>query len=1062
MSERFQLSKHGDFGAGEYAFIISAPDAPAVGMALAENGPFPDPPIDILEVELRGEAGGEFLSLGSGDATARVKLGVGGKILLRSDGEELPEALGVPEGTPFLEGLDGSPPPGARFLVLERNYVLGAEANGAVALSGSPVRFRFGLDGSVEGRMLVVRAFEPGDPSREVFQSTVDSWRSPKTVGPPGTDSELPPGTWLLVETAGGVEFQAEAQYGLDFTWIKESPLGALEGDIGMRLNARIGAALQIQASGQFWVVVSRPGDTPDIRVQVHRHRTRGWGFNVDTRVGFAPTAPSLPEKPEELLRAILGTHSQQLLRDLTVLKDWSISDADTVELLAGFTVGQARDLLEGIFGPEYRDRMEEARDRVLDVVDRVRSADDRVVSFLVAELENRTEAVEEKVEEFLVPLRNGLEILQDPVRVRGYLEEHLRKVSFLSTPIGSWLIEVAGDHIGAALMDDRLDGIVDRAQETLDILDVPDLDDLPLLPRLLEEVRRPFQKLDELAETAEEVLSFDMDSLSGWAQAKVESLVRDTPADEALEELRTALRGFFGQADGLYAAARKALARDYELRFARSVQEERWNDALLDVTFRFGEGDRDTLTDLLSKTIRGNFGGVLFGEHPGVELNRSALTLGFSRRGSVEVVLPFIKEKQTRAVDAVANFRSSREGDGRVYVMEAEAKSVVTSAARYSSSLSLAVTLDLGARVHQFKSDRFEIRWASRHALNDLHEKELVEILRPWSQTLLPGVFGKPGQGSLEDWVSDLDNLVDLAEPENGARRFGDTLLELSAAVPASVCAAWFDAPARGRDPTYQWLGHQLQASVKNLFTTFFFADPSRYTRDQVISAAFLVFQSAPSHLNKDNEHWFTSFPFLEDPRHPVLASAALRRHLATNLERVHGIVAQLPEHSQRARHFHPSKVNSVLEDARSHMGQSLLARLFRLEKTVVNGARDAGVELGKARAALSKARTTAKKEKAVKKALERLQEFELTVVDTFHQEVEIPFAAGMARPLGAILFTEAARVFGADDRPPFGMLNLIVVRNDGAFPLGGYLEGRMPASDDIVVRQLLSSERQ
>jgi hypothetical protein len=71
------------------------------------------------------------------------------------------------------------------------------------------------------------------------------------------TASDLDPGTWLVVEVDGAIAVNLATTFGYDFSWVRETELGELKGDIGLKLQLGLAASVGFTARSRVAVVVS-------------------------------------------------------------------------------------------------------------------------------------------------------------------------------------------------------------------------------------------------------------------------------------------------------------------------------------------------------------------------------------------------------------------------------------------------------------------------------------------------------------------------------------------------------------------------------------------------------------------------------------------------------------------------------------------------------------------------------------------------------------------------------------------------------------------------------------
>src|SRR3954466_5623426 len=161
----------------------------------------------------------------------------------------------------------------------------------------------------------------------------------------------VPPGTWIASEVIGGLTIGLGAQLGFDFNWVREAELGGLTGDIGLRLQVGINAAIGFSASGRCAVVVSRESTAPTLRVRFFRLKSRGSNASFNASVTAQLRDTVLPGKVDDFIAAVFDTHGQQILRDLQVLEKWTDPKKSLSELLAEAGVEGAEKLVARMAG---------------------------------------------------------------------------------------------------------------------------------------------------------------------------------------------------------------------------------------------------------------------------------------------------------------------------------------------------------------------------------------------------------------------------------------------------------------------------------------------------------------------------------------------------------------------------------------------------------------------------------------------------------------------------------------------------------------------------------------
>jgi hypothetical protein len=88
---------------------------------------------------------------------------------------------------------------------------------------------------------------------------------------------------------------------------------------------------------------------------------------------------------------------------------------------------------------------------------------------------------------------------------------------------------------------------------------------------------------------------------------------------------------------------------------------------------------------------------------------------------------------------------------------------------------------------------------------------------------------------------------------------------------------------------------------------------------------------------------------------------------------------------------------------------------------------------------------------------AIKAFAEFGSKVTAAFNSKIGNVFVGDALRPLGSMIFIEAARALDPSlgDIEPTAMLDLVVVKQQSQFSMPKFLEGEMPGEGDVVIQQ-------
>src|SRR5207237_713334 len=154
-----------------------------------------------------------------------------------------------------------------------------------------------------------------------------------------------------IAEVIGGLGITLGTQVGYEFNWIREARLGGLSGDIGLRLQMGINAAVGFSASGRCAVVVSRESDEPSLRLRLFRLKTSGFDGSFNAALGIQATDALLPGKVDDFISAVFDTHGQQIVHGLQVLTKWTDPKLKLSDLLADAGIDGAEKLIAEMAG---------------------------------------------------------------------------------------------------------------------------------------------------------------------------------------------------------------------------------------------------------------------------------------------------------------------------------------------------------------------------------------------------------------------------------------------------------------------------------------------------------------------------------------------------------------------------------------------------------------------------------------------------------------------------------------------------------------------------------------
>ena len=266
------------------------------------------------------------------------------KLAIYPDVKSLQSALAQSVDFPKQVAVDTLSKPNARFALLRWSYDASANATGSIALAPG-ASAGLSSDGGRKALFALVREVPSGPAPIDTLADLIQSWRMPRQIRTP---DDIRPGTWLIAETNASFNLTASAKYGYDMTWVRQMTTGVLKGDIGLRLQAGLEAQVGFHASGQYALILSRT-DQPQIRLQLYRLATCGWGASLQGGVTIAPNENYLPPSPDDLIKGMLGIHPTQILQGLCEVEQWIQPDQPLFGPLANLDPKVAADIVRAI-----------------------------------------------------------------------------------------------------------------------------------------------------------------------------------------------------------------------------------------------------------------------------------------------------------------------------------------------------------------------------------------------------------------------------------------------------------------------------------------------------------------------------------------------------------------------------------------------------------------------------------------------------------------------------------------------------------------------------------------
>ena len=1039
-------SRHILSGAGEVSFDLLAQPGSDVLAALATNGSFPPRKITLEEIGVK-VSGEKTVPLGSPKGTVSFSgkaSGYEGLSVVDSAADVVAILVRDQIQDDIAKGLGLSKSPTDRFVVLRWGYDLQAAAKGSVALGAGP-KVTFGAEGKRLGAYAIVQTIHPGHRSVEVLKQLFDSWMLPSQFS---ALDDLVPGSVVVAEVDGSIALKLGAQYGYDFNWVREDvTLGALSGDIGLKVQVGVSASVGFEASGQYAIALTRPLEGRQLRLQLFRLNRKGLSLAFSASASAQGSFGSLlPAHFDDFIGGVFGVHALQVLKEIDRFTDPSVPLS---EVLAGVTDKYAKEFLTKVTGVDAETAFNDARDRLVGLLTAWHDLPHKVASTVLSTVQHDAASLGE--------LKSTLQTLatKDLSAFQPDLEKLLGRVDFFKTPFGQWLESAALTSVLSAASDRAEFARVQQvAKQTLSVLDGSVVEST--LVRLQKEVDQRLG-LDNISHIVDQAT---FDKADEWLKKKLSAFLGKVVDVPQVEQIRTAIARLRALQEKFFQQAKTALTRKYEVELLATYQKTTTDTALLDVLFDYEapHASADALNRLLMAAIDGQYDRVLDEDLAGVSLREAALTHGIKRQTHLELTMPFFHMEMDHINTSLAKKEAIDTDRGRLIVYDLHADDLTTAKGKFSSRLTVNARFAQGT-TRVFDDQSMTYSYAFRQGLPNMRRLELDARMKTYAGTYFPGVFGT-GQADLHTWITDLDQtLEDLLH--NGADNFGNTLISLEVTAPTAIIAAWALAPAAAKASQYLNMSRRIQAQLRSLIPLTYFQDPRHYKTLEP-AAALLVYASLPPTSGIDVVGNTITLDTTDDIYPDIDTSGNLqalvqdphtRAALTGRLVTVHDLLLHVDGMEGLADDYDPGRIDAVIGHALSPIGVADLKNLLIVERGVIREAAAAGLAIA-----------GFLQDKDGVKARQRLAEYGAKITDAFNSKIGGLFSGTELRSLGPMVFLEAGRALDSRlaEQTPSALLELRVIKDSPSVSLSAMVDGAdVPAGDVVHTEKLVSLAR-
>jgi hypothetical protein len=1014
-------------GSADHVTLDGSVMSAGVLLGIEQDDAFPDGDVPLGDIEfgvgtqqdIEFDAGAARVSFG-GSVHASLAAAICASPAAAIAALRLPDTPTLDLGLPARQG--------DRFFLIRAGYAadLRASATHPLGVLGGAT---FGVTDQQARAFAIVHRFGAAESrtAKSVIADTIGSWRLPRHVGLDAAGNlNLKPGTWLVAEANGSLAIALAATLGYDVSFMRRAMLAGVTKDLGVTLDAALKATLGFSVAGRYVLVVGNEGlaagDARPVRLRLFKTSNKGLSIGLNLDVGVKASAP-LPDKLNDLVKAVFGQHGLQVLKDIEKWADPQTPLANNVAQLANDT---GLDLLKNVAGIHAEAEFDKGRAIVLAALTQWDELPGRVSALMWDLLQQEAgTAAGGKLKTFLDALANP-----DPDTRAKALAAALANELFADSPIAQWLQAAAERGISALSLDEasRI------ASATLDVLNGG------ILKRLHDYIDG---KLD-----LDAVRRGDFASVDKWLIARLADFLNKTALGAAeLKEIQTAITALDAKVHDLYEKGIQAATKRYNLDVAATYAKTTTGTALLDATFDLAI---PAARGVFAAVIDGNLDALLTASAAGVSIGAAVLSHEMQRKSSISVLLPFGTFNTTHVNDSIANLTVEEHG-GRVLVYDIKATDTVT-ASRYLSELSLLAKLrSVGGRL-ALDDDDTSLAYETLQARPAMQLTDLEKRTDPFIRTYFPAMFGR-GDAGLGAFYGDLD-----VAAGGSTHQLGDTALSMTVSYPSSVLAAWFQPRTAAEiEAGIAKMSCRLQAAIRPLLASAFFQDLDNFG-DNALTAALLVWASLPvaSAVDFDGHTiraLFTDRGDFWDFENPRL-TGAMAGHALTiaklggALEDAHARLVAAG--ASNADDFRAATAPHYVSLALG--GDLRLHGLLFMEAEIVKGLGDALSSVSDAVAADRDASPTA--------AIEKFTDFAGALTATFNANFKAPYGVDALQALGpAVLAETSAALASTSPVDARAMLRMYFFKAGHAFSLDRFVANELPPSSDVRLAQTLAT---
>lgn len=893
------------------------------------------------------------------------------------------------------------------LMVLRWGYEVGGDVNGQVAFS--PVKINFGASGSASAISAVMRPVARTTSVKESIAKAIESWRVPRQIE---TVDNLDAKTYIITETTGKLGLSVGAEYGYSYNWSKEDlSVGALTGDLGLKIEMGIKAALNFDASGRYALVLGRETEERKLRAQVFRMKQNGWGAALDAGFSAQLNTSLPPADVNDFIKGIFNLHGLQVLKDF---EKWALSDSSIEELLGQKLADEFVKTVTGLTPAQVTEKLKEAIKFWHELPHKINSL---LYHF-----------IEKKID--LTDLKNFLDEIigwnQSDDKLTEFIEDKISGINFHSLPIGKWLSAIAEDGILTMLTNIKKEraALVDFAKKTKAILDGDTTENI-------------LKKLQEFIDAKLGLDKIENLDINDWLKKRLTDFIGKIPGVTELNKIKESIIKLRLRAQELYNKGLKALTQKYNLDLNYSFQKTTSKTALIDITIDFDKAGESKAQDYLKQILKGDFNELLTNDKiVGIKLNPAMLTHEIKRNSHLQINSPFGKINIDHINNSLASAQAIDGADGRLWLFSVSAEDI-KKRSKNISKLAISAKIYEKAGVRVFEEDSYRARYQYILAKKNADHRFVERRMELGVNNYLLSKF--PAGKNFSTYLTDIDKALDRVENDD----LGNLIASLEVTLPGEALSVWTKLPNTFTDQFYKDMSRIIQQKLRDWIPVGFIQKPKQYEETDWIYPLF-VYSALPVQTTSVSEGVYYWKFFDDILRINTIKNFETKQNLQTILDKYR---PEIPS-SQIAKYSNTDVILGKVAINKIPLVPiiSRFLSLCALERKIIDGVV-----------------TTAKNYKkftasnVIKDKIKFLADFGSELTETFNEDLGGEYAGKRLRPLGLQLMLEIGKRLdpALETIKPTAMLEMMVVKPELTFDTDKYLGGEFPESAKLVLEQ-------